>query len=154
MILIQEWLVWLLPKCWSSWVYLCCSHLLHLWLLPAATPKKLRHRLAPAAMNCQTVSFLNHRTTAALGMKTTSYSPLFRCYIFKVHFVLFKVKTLTFSIYIHIQLTDLHISNFTDPKRTEQLWEFCNITLKAVSPQLVIISGNNWYHHQPLLWIS
>lgn len=33
-----------------------------------------------------------------------------------------------------------------DPTRTEQLWEFCSITLNAVSPQLVIVSGKHVYY--------
>ena len=39
------------------------------------------------------------------------------------------------------QISDLHISMFTDPERYEQLKEFCKFNLKVINPKLVVASG-------------
>ncbi|XP_011175692.1 transmembrane protein 62 [Solenopsis invicta] len=41
-----------------------------------------------------------------------------------------------------LQITDLHISIFRDPSRLSQFKEFCNVTVNAIQPKVVLASGD------------
>ncbi|XP_046445010.1 transmembrane protein 62-like [Daphnia pulex] len=46
------------------------------------------------------------------------------------------------DVLVFVHISDLHISHFTAEDRYEQLNEFCSINLKAISPHLVLASGD------------
>lgn len=63
------------------------------------------------------------------------------CYRTLVYYPFFPPRLLySYTVFL-FQITDLHISYFTDPERTKQLSEFCLDNLKAINPELVLVSG-------------
>lgn len=44
-------------------------------------------------------------------------------------------------LYVCFQISDIHISIFQDASRISDFREFCDVTVSAVMPQVVLVSG-------------
>jgi hypothetical protein len=51
-----------------------------------------------------------------------------------------------FCLFVVIaQISDIHVSVFHDPNRISEFRDFCNITIDAIKPTVVIASGKKEY---------
>lgn len=48
---------------------------------------------------------------------------------------------LRINLCILFQISDIHVSIFNSPDRVTDLEEFCNVTLDAINPAVVLASG-------------